>query len=263
MGSLNRYHVDPEFRAKQIRNTINYQKKRAKRDPLYRHIRRFRGAVYKKVTGLSPIGFIPLREYQEHLAASRAIHENKNGLSQEEKCRIMVARWKSIKANYKVLPPPPPPPKPRRISKKNLLSEDQKRRNQQILEANLARGVLKKQAKQEWIDLTTAWKTKWWPILGRNGSQKNRQRRRNNLISATRIKGDHALAKQELLIRSGPCICFWCEKHLPRGGTVDHIIALANGGTHTSGNICASCSPCNSLKGQHSPQAVGFTPSLL
>lgn len=43
--------------------------------------------------------------------------------------------------------------------------------------------------------------------------------------------------------------CAYCGCALPpKGWHLDHIIALANGGSHTYDNLCAACPECNSLK---------------
>lgn len=43
--------------------------------------------------------------------------------------------------------------------------------------------------------------------------------------------------------------CYWCGKIVPKGKrTVDHIVALVNGGAHSVLNLCCACGPCNFQK---------------
>ncbi len=43
--------------------------------------------------------------------------------------------------------------------------------------------------------------------------------------------------------------CTYCGKPIPGQVHVDHIFPLSRGGSHTIGNICAACRPCNFSKG--------------
>ncbi|NWF69979.1 MAG: HNH endonuclease [Chloroflexi bacterium] len=43
-------------------------------------------------------------------------------------------------------------------------------------------------------------------------------------------------------------LCRWCGKAAPL--TIDHILPLARGGTHTPANIVLACAACNSAKGR-------------
>lgn len=47
--------------------------------------------------------------------------------------------------------------------------------------------------------------------------------------------------------------CAYCRIDLARGGYVDHIIALANGGSNWPKNLQLVCRPCNSRKGTRHP----------
>ena len=43
--------------------------------------------------------------------------------------------------------------------------------------------------------------------------------------------------------------CYWCENILDgKAVHFDHVIALSRGGTHSIGNLCASCPDCNFSK---------------
>lgn len=48
--------------------------------------------------------------------------------------------------------------------------------------------------------------------------------------------------------------CYWCKKVVRIADRhVDHIIALAAGGSHSPANLCCSCSKCNEAKGSKDP----------
>ena len=86
-------------------------------------------------------------------------------------------------------------------------------------------------------------------------------------IRRLRIRGEGAYESgisYTVLFRSGDGRCALCSKPcdnpsvwtdwdgltwMPKAPTVDHIIALANGGTHTWGNVQLACAECNSHKG--------------
>lgn len=44
------------------------------------------------------------------------------------------------------------------------------------------------------------------------------------------------------------CMTYRTKKHAPNRATLDHIVALANNGTHTWDNVQLLCSECNSMK---------------
>ncbi len=59
--------------------------------------------------------------------------------------------------------------------------------------------------------------------------------------------------------------CAYCKVKLREGGlkkgnklTMDHVIPLARGGTHTASNTVPSCAQCNSRKGAKMPGAIGI-----
>lgn len=48
--------------------------------------------------------------------------------------------------------------------------------------------------------------------------------------------------------------CVYCAVRLERHtATLDHVVPLARGGAHESGNLVAACAPCNRLKGDTLP----------
>ena len=45
------------------------------------------------------------------------------------------------------------------------------------------------------------------------------------------------------------CRCHWCGTKIKgRAIRFDHVIPISKGGSHTIGNICAACEPCNASK---------------
>jgi 5-methylcytosine-specific restriction endonuclease McrA len=86
-------------------------------------------------------------------------------------------------------------------------------------------------------------------------------------IRRLRIRGEGSYEpgiSYTVLFRSGDGHCSLCRKPcddpsvwanwdgltwMPNAPTLDHIIALANGGTHTWGNVQLACADCNSHKG--------------
>ncbi len=65
-----------------------------------------------------------------------------------------------------------------------------------------------------------------------------------------------AVNRREVL-RRDKHTCQYCgnTKHL----TLDHVIPVSKGGTHTWDNIVAACEMCNNRKGDHTPQQAGLT----
>lgn len=47
--------------------------------------------------------------------------------------------------------------------------------------------------------------------------------------------------------------CAACKSHLSKGFHVDHVVALANGGTNDKSNLQLLCPPCNLSKGSKDP----------
>lgn len=73
--------------------------------------------------------------------------------------------------------------------------------------------------------------------------------KRRALESVSKI--DLALIKRWIIeVRTKPFVrCHWCGTKVS-GSDIhfDHIVPLARGGTHTIGNLCASCAECNQTK---------------
>lgn len=254
MKNKHRYKTDPAFRAKVIATTKAWQKKKIADDPIYYRMFRFRNQRRKKAARTSA-GFIPESEYIEHIRLCRELY-----MSQPEDKAAAVTSlesvWNAVRKRYRTVKPKP---QPRRAKKE--VPPELRRRNILILQANLERAEQKKQASKEWKEMVAAWQAKWWPVLGRRERRAKIKKRRQARIRATKKSGDTRLDSLLERIAYGPCICYWCSKGLPQGGTADHIIPLAKGGTHTSDNICPACTSCNSAKRDLAP--TEFASSVL
>ena len=68
--------------------------------------------------------------------------------------------------------------------------------------------------------------------------------RRNRVLG---ISSDLSPAQWEHILNAANGKCYYCGKK--RKLTMDHVIALANGGQHTASNIVAACLSCNDRKG--------------
>jgi 5-methylcytosine-specific restriction endonuclease McrA len=64
--------------------------------------------------------------------------------------------------------------------------------------------------------------------------------------SRLEANGIFKITKREILALRNQT-CFYCKMN--QGNTVDHVIPLARGGTHSIGNLVSACQPCNSSKG--------------
>ena len=94
-------------------------------------------------------------------------------------------------------------------------------------------------------------------VITANWKKKNPERvRANHSKRRRRIKEgscDSSLIISEHLKRAKN-VCYWCGKRLyGNAWHADHIIALANGGEHTTANIVKSCIHCNLSKGTKHP----------
>lgn len=75
------------------------------------------------------------------------------------------------------------------------------------------------------------------PALHSNNAQKRRARIANN--------GVFQISKRELE-RLYSSKCFYCQS--VQNITIDHVVPISRGGTHSIGNLVACCKPCNSSK---------------
>lgn len=75
----------------------------------------------------------------------------------------------------------------------------------------------------------------------------SRRRARVREAGGTHTKAD---IQAQLIAQKGQC--YWCASEL-ESYHVDHIIALARGGTNAANNICCACPTCNMKKGHQYP----------
>lgn len=244
--------------------TVEWQRLRRQREPLYRLRVQFRLRIRtKKLKNREEKG-IPLNEFLSHVDLIKACMKECRcaGLLASVAYRILCARWKIIRSIYLNKSKLAKLPKPRLIRLPKIPTETRKR-NLMTHQANMDLCEQRRQARTEWNEMVAAWRIKWSQIIKkRTGCHKRRSKKRLQSIRETKLMHDSALAHQLRIIHIGPCKCFWCGILLPEGGTADHIIALASGGTHTSDNICACCPNCNSIKGQLPHQNLEFHPAL-
>lgn len=65
--------------------------------------------------------------------------------------------------------------------------------------------------------------------------------------------------RQSIIERDNSTCYLWCgRKLLPNEITLDHVIPLARGGTHTADNLRVACGPCNFRKWKRTPEELGF-----
>ena len=90
----------------------------------------------------------------------------------------------------------------------------------------------------------------WGKTLRGRASSRNKEHRRRAQIGSKTV----TVKQIEMLLRRAKQ-CHYCEKKFTRElpVTIDHILPLIKGGTHTRGNLCAACSPCNSAKNAKHP----------
>jgi len=228
---LRRYHTDPEYREK-IKRYSSERERTMYKHPEY-------AAWQCAMTRLKK------RRLRKGL---RPLRNLKSDEELVEDVRVAHEAWKKVLA---------------KISSKATKVKKQKgsAAGMEIHLANQQRSKDKKAARTEWLEITAAWRKKWAHVLKKQ-SKKQRDRR-DELVKASKVVSDKVMLGQINHIHSAPCHCYWCNKFMPNGGTVDHILALAKGGSHTSGNICASCPECNSKKSDRTPEEVGFQGTLL
>lgn len=100
------------------------------------------------------------------------------------------------------------------------------------------------------------------------GAQKTRHNRIGKLTRKARVKGRDAESIDPMAVfrrdgwRCHLCGCKTLERlrgsHNPRAPELEHIVSLADGGSHTWGNVACSCRACNQAKGARSMGQLGM-----
>jgi 5-methylcytosine-specific restriction endonuclease McrA len=92
--------------------------------------------------------------------------------------------------------------------------------------------------------------------------EKKRVRVRNRRARIRSAEGTHTAEDivDILRLQRGKCAHPWCRKAIKRNYHVDHIKALARGGSNARTNIQLLCAPCNQKK--HSKDAIEFSRSF-
>ncbi len=248
MKTKRKYHTDPVQKAIIKQRAVEWTRAKLVSDPLFKELHYLRQKRRNQKNVLADGGIIrhPLEKTEARIAEIKALRKavrppRISGLQSAEAQERKIARQQAAEIRT-------------RKKKINFLQH----------EANMELNRLRTQAKNELQTLMSDWRKKWTHIIKKpQPSSKKCRARRNILIRHSKVIGDKALEKQITLIHSGPCKCYWCGTFLLTGGTVDHIVPLAKGGSHTSGNVCAACSPCNSFKREKAPSDVGLEPTLL
>lgn len=95
-----------------------------------------------------------------------------------------------------------------------------------------------------------------------NYAKYQQQRRRSKLTRKARLKG--ATIGNPLTITAWEAkwkartwsTCYWCKgKYKSKTCSIDHIVALFNGGSHSIENLCIACLKCNSSKSAQSVES--------
>lgn len=87
-------------------------------------------------------------------------------------------------------------------------------------------------------------------------------RRRTKMYNGT-VDGT-ALAFIKFVRSKESIPCYYCGKVISgKRAHIDHVIAVARQGNHSSQNLCASCSDCNFRKNDKLPSEIHFLPQPL
>jgi 5-methylcytosine-specific restriction endonuclease McrA len=79
-----------------------------------------------------------------------------------------------------------------------------------------------------------------WRELARSAAHRARTRKYN-------APGIHTAADETEVMRRSGGRCYYCRKK--RNLTIDHVVAISNGGSNGKENLVAACVHCNSSKG--------------
>jgi 5-methylcytosine-specific restriction endonuclease McrA len=89
---------------------------------------------------------------------------------------------------------------------------------------------------------------------GRTGSRAGPRTRQDALAHAVLVHVAMKRALRKGALRDCGQRCVYCATPLDQhSATLDHVVPLARGGAHDSGNVVAACGPCNRLKGDLLP----------
>lgn len=88
--------------------------------------------------------------------------------------------------------------------------------------------------------------------------EKVNQRNRNRRALKAAAEGRHTAADIKFLmtVQDGKCALAWCRKSIKKKYAVDHVIALARGGSNDRRNIQLLCPTCNLQK--HAKHPIDF-----
>jgi 5-methylcytosine-specific restriction endonuclease McrA len=84
------------------------------------------------------------------------------------------------------------------------------------------------------------------PLMHRAAEHRRRARKQS-------AKGTHTKEDIARLIVQSKGRCYWCGKKIKGTPHIDHIFALARGGSNGPENLCVSCPTCNTSKGAKLP----------
>ena len=119
------------------------------------------------------------------------------------------------------------------------------KRNPERVLANIAK--CRERRREHFNQWTRDWRAKNKDKVKAYDAQKRHKRR-----AATRNTECKATAKDiHGIFKASNGSCFYCGKVAKL--TLDHVIPLSKGGTHSVGNLVAACLPCNMAKGAKDP----------
>jgi 5-methylcytosine-specific restriction endonuclease McrA len=130
--------------------------------------------------------------------------------------------------------------------------KDRKREKQKAYDKDRRKGLVltaeEKNKRNEYMRLRRLTKKE---VVAAETAETNHRRRARKLGNQIDPSG---IAKWMREIRKLPFVrCHWCgTKVHGRQVHFDHVIAVSRGGSHSIGNLCSSCAPCNRLKAARS-----------
>ena len=110
-----------------------------------------------------------------------------------------------------------------------------------------------KQALKAWKDRNREHLRKWYRAYKKTIKEKVNADTRNRRARQRAAGGTHTAADIADILRLQKRRCAWCRAKLNAGYHVDHITALARGGTNDRRNLQALCPSCNYDKNSKCP----------